>query len=126
MPEKLQSEFSIFFKNYVYSLFGDYSWQNFNFFTEVGQSKSGGIGAVGGMVASLSSKLETAIALRSLILVPVLLKSSSMRSVSLFAWDLSSNNFFSATIDSPFVKATEHAVVAVSRLSISAMLNELN
>lgn len=52
-------------ENYVYSIFGDYSWQNFNFFTEVGQSKSGGIGAVGGMVASLSSKLETAIALRN-------------------------------------------------------------
>ena len=52
-------------ENYVYSLFGDYSWQNFNFFTEIGQSKSGGIGAIGGMVASLSSKLETAIALRN-------------------------------------------------------------
>lgn len=51
-------------ETYVYSVFGDYSWQNFNLFSEIGQSKSGGIGAVGGIVASLSSKLESAIALR--------------------------------------------------------------
>lgn len=42
-----------------------YSWQNFNFFGEVARSGSGGIGAVGGFVASLSPQLEWALNLRN-------------------------------------------------------------
>ncbi|WP_055148414.1 ComEA family DNA-binding protein [Jiulongibacter sediminis] len=42
-----------------------YSWQNFNFFGEAARSSSGGIGAVGGFVASLSPQLEWALNLRN-------------------------------------------------------------
>jgi hypothetical protein len=42
-----------------------YSWQNFNFFGEAARSSSGGIGAVGGFVASLSPKFEWALHLRN-------------------------------------------------------------
>jgi hypothetical protein len=42
-----------------------YSWQNFNFFGEAARSSSGGIGAVGGFVASLSPQLEWALNFRN-------------------------------------------------------------
>ncbi len=42
-----------------------YSWQNFNFFGEAARSSSGGIGAIGGFVASLSPKVEWALNLRN-------------------------------------------------------------
>ncbi|AWV97885.1 ComEA family DNA-binding protein [Arcticibacterium luteifluviistationis] len=42
-----------------------YSWQNFNFFGEAARSSSGGIGAVGGFVASLSPQVEWALNFRN-------------------------------------------------------------
>jgi hypothetical protein len=42
-----------------------YNWQNVNFFGEVARSSSGGIGAVGGMIAALSKQVELAINLRN-------------------------------------------------------------
>ncbi len=46
-------------------LFGDYIWQNFSFFGEMARSKSGGLGAVAGVISSITSKIETSIVLRS-------------------------------------------------------------
>lgn len=40
------------------------NWQNFNFFGEVARSSSGGVGMVGGWVASLSPKIEWATNIR--------------------------------------------------------------
>ncbi len=51
--------------NYITSLFVNYTWQNITFFSEAAQSKSGGIGAVGGLVASLSSIVDIAMVLRN-------------------------------------------------------------
>ncbi len=42
-----------------------YSWQNFNFFGEAARSSSGGLGAIGGFVASLSPQFEWAVNLRN-------------------------------------------------------------
>ncbi|WP_341226202.1 helix-hairpin-helix domain-containing protein [uncultured Arcticibacterium sp.] len=42
-----------------------YSWQNFNFFGEAARSSSGGIGAIGGFVASLSPQVEWALNFRN-------------------------------------------------------------
>lgn len=42
-----------------------YTWQNFNFFGEAARSSSGGIGAIGGFVAALSSKVEWAVNVRN-------------------------------------------------------------
>lgn len=44
--------------NYNVGGFFTYTWQNFNFFGEAARSKSGGIGALGGFMASLSPKLD--------------------------------------------------------------------
>lgn len=44
---------------------GNYGWQNFNFFGEIARSSSGGIGAVGGLVASISPTVEWSVNLRS-------------------------------------------------------------
>jgi hypothetical protein len=52
-------------QNTVVSTFGSYLWQNFNFFGEVARSSSGGVGAVGGMIASLTSTIDLAMSLRS-------------------------------------------------------------
>lgn len=41
-------------KNYNVSLFANYNWNNFLFFTEIARSKSGGAAGVGGFIASLS------------------------------------------------------------------------
>lgn len=45
----------------------DFDWvvQNFNFFGEIARSSSGGIAAVGGMIAALSPKVDFALHLRS-------------------------------------------------------------
>lgn len=51
--------------NTIIGLNGNYGWQNFNFYGEVARSASGGIGAVGGLVASLSPKVEWSLNLRS-------------------------------------------------------------
>lgn len=51
--------------NYVLSSSFSYSWQNFSFFGEGAQSKSGGIGAIGGLVASLSPIVDFAFLVRN-------------------------------------------------------------
>jgi len=45
-------------QNLLGSLYASYNWQNFIFFSEVARSQSGGIGAVGGLLASLTPKLD--------------------------------------------------------------------
>ena len=51
--------------NYITSSHFYYTWQNFTFFGEGARSKSGGVGAVGGFVSSLSPKVDMAIILRN-------------------------------------------------------------
>lgn len=51
--------------NYIFSAFGHYTWQNFTFFGEAARSKSGGVGAVGGLVGSLSATVDFAMVLRN-------------------------------------------------------------
>ncbi|MEQ9467067.1 MAG: helix-hairpin-helix domain-containing protein [Ekhidna sp.] len=51
--------------NYVTSAYANYTWQNFTFFGEAARSKSGGIGAVGGLVASLSKTVDMAMVFRN-------------------------------------------------------------
>lgn len=51
--------------NYVTSAYAHYTWQNFTFFGEAARSKSGGIGAVGGLVASLSRVVDMAMVFRN-------------------------------------------------------------
>ncbi|MEM7297939.1 MAG: hypothetical protein AAF391_06700 [Bacteroidota bacterium] len=51
--------------NYVTSIFGNYTWQNFSFFGEMARSKSGGMGGVGGVVGTLSKSVDLAIVLRN-------------------------------------------------------------
>ncbi len=50
--------------NYIVSSHASYSWQNFSFFGEGARSKSGGIGAVAGFVASLSPAIDMGFLLR--------------------------------------------------------------
>lgn len=52
-------------KNYNLGLFYNYNWQNISLFGEAARSKSGGIGAVGGAIISLTPKLETSIVYRN-------------------------------------------------------------
>jgi len=52
-------------RNTIASIFGNYTWQNFSFFGEAARSSSSGVGAVGGLVASLSSKIDFALMLRN-------------------------------------------------------------
>lgn len=51
--------------NYLSGLDFDITRRNFNFFGEIGRSKSGGIGAIGGILASLSPKVDFALLLRN-------------------------------------------------------------
>ncbi len=51
-------------KNYTISLFGDWNWQNFNFFGEFARSRSGGFGGLMGFIGSLTPKIETSMVLR--------------------------------------------------------------
>ncbi|MGV3558562.1 hypothetical protein [Larkinella arboricola] len=48
-------------QNTVIGLHGSYIWQNINFFAEAARSSSGGIGAVGGAIASLTKRLDAAL-----------------------------------------------------------------
>lgn len=50
--------------NTVVGAYGSYLWQNFNIFGEVARSTSGGIGAVGGFMASLSRYVDMSMVLR--------------------------------------------------------------
>jgi len=52
-------------ENYVYGMNYSYAWQNFNFFGEVAQSKSGGVGLNSGFVSSLTPTLAFAFQIRS-------------------------------------------------------------
>lgn len=64
--EQLYNRFEFTGKtNSIIGIDGSYGWQNFNFFGEVARSASGGIGAVGGVVASLSPQVEWSLNLRS-------------------------------------------------------------
>lgn len=47
-------------RNFVGSVFGEYSWQNLNFFAEAARSQSGGNALVAGCMMALSSKLDMA------------------------------------------------------------------
>ncbi|MEP0987796.1 helix-hairpin-helix domain-containing protein [Ekhidna sp.] len=51
--------------NFVTSAYANYTWQNFTFFGEAARSKSGGIGAVGGLVTSLSRTVDMAMVFRN-------------------------------------------------------------
>lgn len=56
-------------QNVVVGLHGGYIWQNWNFFGEIAQSHGsvtnpGGLGAVGGVLASLTKKLDVAVVVR--------------------------------------------------------------
>jgi len=51
-------------KNFNLGAFYHYQWENLNFFSEVAVSKSRGLGAVSGILASLSSKVETSLLFR--------------------------------------------------------------
>lgn len=45
-------------QNLTVGLHGDYHWQNFHFFGEGARSQSGGLGGVGGLIATLSKALD--------------------------------------------------------------------
>ncbi|MBC6400432.1 MAG: hypothetical protein GDA37_05360 [Ekhidna sp.] len=51
--------------NYILSVFGHYTWQNLTLFGEASKAKSGGIGAVGGFLGSLSKTVDFAMILRN-------------------------------------------------------------
>lgn len=51
-------------ENLVLGLAGSYQWRNMNIFAEAGRSQSGGIGAVGGFLSSLTPKFDLALSLR--------------------------------------------------------------
>lgn len=51
--------------NHITSAYFNYTWQNFSVFGEGARSKSGGIGAVGGFVTSLSRTVDMAFVLRN-------------------------------------------------------------
>ncbi|HAS40837.1 MAG TPA: hypothetical protein DCS93_10175 [Microscillaceae bacterium] len=52
-------------ENYNFGAYFNYNWQNFTFFGEGGQSKSGGRGAVAGFVSSLAPNVEMAMLYRN-------------------------------------------------------------
>lgn len=51
--------------NLVTGAFASYQLQNFNFFGEAARSSSGGVGAIGGFISSLSPTLDMAMSLRN-------------------------------------------------------------
>ncbi|GAB3339711.1 helix-hairpin-helix domain-containing protein [Marivirga atlantica] len=52
-------------QNFVSTLFSNYYWRNFHLFGEAGLSQSGGIGAIGGLIASISNGLQMSVVLRN-------------------------------------------------------------
>ncbi len=51
--------------NFVSSFFSNYYWRNFHVFGEAAMSQSGGIGAIGGFIASISGSLQLSMVLRN-------------------------------------------------------------
>lgn len=51
-------------QNTIVGIHGDYRWQNFHFFGESASSKSGGVGAIGGLIAGLGKTIDFALLLR--------------------------------------------------------------
>ncbi|MCC5943452.1 MAG: helix-hairpin-helix domain-containing protein [Bernardetiaceae bacterium] len=51
-------------ENYNIGLHFNHTWRNINFFGEAARSKSGGIGAVGGLIAALARELEMSLLFR--------------------------------------------------------------
>ena len=51
--------------NFVGGFYGNLNWQNFTFFGEAARSSSGGIGAVGGLIASLTPQLDLSFVYRN-------------------------------------------------------------
>ncbi|MFY0651755.1 MAG: helix-hairpin-helix domain-containing protein [Cyclobacteriaceae bacterium] len=51
--------------NYNFGGYANYNWQNFLFFGEAAVSRSGGVGAVGGFIGSLSPIISISMALRN-------------------------------------------------------------
>lgn len=52
-------------QNQNYGLFANYYWRNFHLFGESAISSSGGIGAIGGFIASIASSLQTSFIVRN-------------------------------------------------------------
>lgn len=52
-------------QNQNYGLFGNYYWRNFHLFGETAISSSGGIGAIGGFIASITPSLQTSFIVRN-------------------------------------------------------------
>jgi hypothetical protein len=50
--------------NLIIGMSGSYQWRNLNVFGEAGRSQNGGIGAVAGLLSSLTPKLDLALSLR--------------------------------------------------------------
>ncbi len=51
-------------ENLIAGLHGDCRWQNMHFFTETAISKSGGTGAIGGLIASIGRKVDISVMAR--------------------------------------------------------------
>ncbi|OJV18992.1 MAG: hypothetical protein BGO21_01830 [Dyadobacter sp. 50-39] len=51
-------------QNLVAGLHGDYHWQNTHFFAETAISKSGGTGAIGGLIAGIGKNLDVSLMVR--------------------------------------------------------------
>jgi hypothetical protein len=51
-------------QNLVAGLHGDYHWQNLHFFSEAAISRSGGTGAIGGLIASMGRRLDLSVMAR--------------------------------------------------------------
>lgn len=51
-------------QNLIAGLHGDYRWQNLHFFSEAAISRSGGMGAIGGLIASMGRKLDLSVMAR--------------------------------------------------------------
>lgn len=51
-------------RNLVLGLNGDYLWRNAHFFGEIARSRSGGVGAVGGLLTSLNRRLDASLVFR--------------------------------------------------------------
>jgi hypothetical protein len=52
-------------QNQNFGLFANYYWRNFHFFGETAFSSSGGVGAIGGFIASIAPSLQTSFIVRN-------------------------------------------------------------